>query len=78
MRVEGHQLVLTASPNIIAIPGIANYHEYYNLDSTKSHWALRRDISLGRSEGQMFMTTDGILIFRWARGCWWGACGWGC
>lgn len=64
LRVEGKQLLLTASPNIIAIPGVANYHEYFNLDSTREHWALRRDISLGRSEGQLFMTTDGILIMR--------------
>jgi hypothetical protein len=62
--VEGKQLILTASPALIAIPGVSSYHEYFNLDSTLSHWALRRDISLGRSEGQMFMTTDGILIFR--------------
>jgi hypothetical protein len=41
-----------------------SYSEYFNSDSSKAHWALRRDISLGRSEGQMFMTTDGILIFR--------------
>lgn len=41
-----------------------SYSEYFNVDSTRAHWALRRDISLGRSEGQMFMTTDGILIFR--------------
>lgn len=60
--------MLTATPSIIAIPGVMNYHEYYNVDSTRAHWALRRDISLGRSEGQMFMTTDGILVFRWVRG----------
>lgn len=65
LRVEGNQLLLTATPQIIAIPGVVNYHEYYNLDSTPTTWALRRDISLGRSTGQMFMTTDGILIFRW-------------
>jgi len=64
LRVEGNQLVLTATPQIIAIPGVVSYSEYYNLDSTPTTWALRRDISLGRSRGQMFMTTDGILIFR--------------
>jgi hypothetical protein len=62
--MEGSQLVLTATPSIIAIPGVMSYSEYFNSDSSKAHWALRRDISLGRSEGQMFMTTDGILIFR--------------
>jgi hypothetical protein len=62
--VEGKQLVLTARPNIIAIPGVMDYSEYFELNSTKAHWALRRDISLGRSEGEMYMTTDGILIFR--------------
>lgn len=64
LRVEGNQLLLTATPQIIAIPGVVNYHEYFNVDSTPTTWALRRDISLGRSQGQMFMTTDGILIFR--------------
>lgn len=64
LRVEGDQLILTATPNIIAIPGVMNYHEYFKTDSTLTSWALRRDISLGRSQGQMFMTTDGILIFR--------------
>jgi hypothetical protein len=58
------QMQLTATPSFMAIPGAVSYCEFFNTDSTPAHWALRRDIRLGRTEGQMFMTTDGILIFR--------------
>jgi hypothetical protein len=46
-----------------------SYYEAYPLDSSSGTWTMRRDIpTLGRSRGQIFMTTDNILIFRWARG----------
>lgn len=63
--MEGNQLLVTATPTIMALPGMVNYNEYYNTDSTQTMWHLRRDISIGRSQGQMYMTTDGILVFRW-------------
>lgn len=61
---SANQLLLTASPTLLAIPGVVNYTEYFNKDSTLTTWTLRRDIHIGRTQGQMFMTTDGILIFR--------------
>jgi hypothetical protein len=36
-----------------------------------SEWVVavaRRDIKIGKTMGQMYMTTDGVLIFRWG---WW-------
>lgn len=64
LREVGSQLLLHAQPTLLAIPGIVNYTEYYNKDQSPSHWTLRRDIKIGKTMGQMFMTTDGVLIFR--------------
>jgi len=64
MREEGDQLLLIAQPGLPVMPGLAAYTEYYNKDSSLSSWTLRRDVSIGKTTGQMFMTTDGILIFR--------------
>jgi hypothetical protein len=64
LREVGDQLLLHAQPTLLAIPGIVNYTEYYNKDQSPSHWTLRRDIKIGKTMGQMYMTTDGVLIFR--------------
>ncbi|KAF8062064.1 hypothetical protein HT031_004324 [Scenedesmus sp. PABB004] len=64
LRDVGNQLLLHAQPTIMAIPGIVNYTEYYNKDQSPESWTLRRDIKVGKTTGQMFMTTDGLLIFR--------------
>lgn len=64
MREEGDQLLLTAQPALPLVPGLAAYTEYYNKDGSPASWTLRRDVSIGKTTGQMFMTTDGILIFR--------------
>lgn len=64
------QMQLTAAPDILAFPGVVAYTEVFNTDSSLNLWGMRRDVRLGRTRGQMFMTTDGILIFR----CAWGAC----
>lgn len=57
---------------LVALPSwlpaaLANfsYYEAYPLDSAPGTWTMRRDIpTLGRSRGQLFMTTDNILVFR--------------
>ncbi|KAF6263068.1 hypothetical protein COO60DRAFT_1699000 [Scenedesmus sp. NREL 46B-D3] len=64
LREVGDQLLLHAQPTVLAIPGIVNYTEYYNKDQSPSSWTLRRDIRIGKTMGQMYMTTDGVLIFR--------------
>lgn len=64
MRDVGEQLLLHATPTIVAVPGIVNYTEYYNKDNSTASWTLRRDIKIGKTVGQMFMTTEGLLIFR--------------
>eukprot|EP00775_Hariotina_reticulata_P004909 gene4909-5153_t len=64
LREEGDQLLLTAQPALPLVPGLAAYTEYYNKDGSPASWTLRRDVSIGKTTGQMFMTTDGILIFR--------------
>eukprot|EP00878_Enallax_costatus_P001423 GHUV01001573.1.p1 GENE.GHUV01001573.1~~GHUV01001573.1.p1 ORF type:complete len:362 (+),score=102.12 GHUV01001573.1:561-1646(+) len=64
-RVVGNQMLMHASPSLPGIPSaITNYTEYYNLDQTPSNWCLRRDLRVGKTIGQMFMTTSGILILR--------------
>jgi hypothetical protein len=65
LREVGNQLLLHAQPTLLAIPGIVNYTEYYNKDQSPSNWTLRRDIKIGKTMGQMYMTTDGVLIFRY-------------
>jgi hypothetical protein len=67
LREVGDQLLLHAQPTLLAIPGIVNYTEYYNKDQSPSNWTLRRDIKIGKTMGQMYMTTDGVLIFRCVR-----------
>eukprot|EP00879_Flechtneria_rotunda_P003513 GHRR01003744.1.p1 GENE.GHRR01003744.1~~GHRR01003744.1.p1 ORF type:complete len:387 (+),score=108.88 GHRR01003744.1:675-1835(+) len=67
MREVGQQLLLHATPDLAVLPGVVNYTEYYNKDSSPCSWTLRRDIKIGRTTGQMFMTTDGVLIFRYGR-----------
>eukprot|EP00878_Enallax_costatus_P019118 GHUV01020158.1.p2 GENE.GHUV01020158.1~~GHUV01020158.1.p2 ORF type:complete len:116 (+),score=27.41 GHUV01020158.1:472-819(+) len=58
-------MLMHASPSLPGIPSaITNYTEYYNLDQTPSNWCLRRDLRVGKTIGQMFMTTSGILILR--------------
>lgn len=57
---------------LVALPSwlpaaLANfsYYEAYPLDSSSGTWTMRRDIpTLGRTRGQIFMTTDNILVFR--------------
>jgi hypothetical protein len=57
---------------VVAVPGclpaaFANLGEYvepFNLDGTDSHWNIRRDLRIGRMVGQVFQTTDDILIVR--------------
>jgi hypothetical protein len=64
MRDVGHQMLLHAAPTLIAVPGVVNYTEYFNKDNSTASWALRRDIKFGKTVGQMFMTTEGLLILR--------------
>lgn len=64
LREEGNQMLLHATPTLLAIPGIVNYTEYYNKDQSPASWTLRRDIKVGKTTGQMFMTEDGLLILR--------------
>eukprot|EP00878_Enallax_costatus_P000460 GHUV01000552.1.p1 GENE.GHUV01000552.1~~GHUV01000552.1.p1 ORF type:complete len:402 (+),score=80.93 GHUV01000552.1:142-1347(+) len=64
LRDVDKQMLLHATPTIIAIPGVMNYTEYFNKDHTPASWTLRRDIRVGKTVGQMFMTTDGLLILR--------------
>eukprot|EP00878_Enallax_costatus_P036011 GHUV01040284.1.p2 GENE.GHUV01040284.1~~GHUV01040284.1.p2 ORF type:complete len:147 (+),score=33.50 GHUV01040284.1:337-777(+) len=64
-RDVGNQFVMHATPSLPGIPSaITKYTETYNKDQTPSSWNMRRDIRVGKTVGQMFMTTDGILILR--------------
>lgn len=49
-------------------PGLGRYCEYYNKDGSESSWGMRRDMQPGRSFGRMYMTTCGMLVFRWGAG----------
>lgn len=67
MRDVDNQMLLHATPNLAAVPGVVNYTEYFNKDNSTASWTLRRDIKLGKTVGQMFMTTDGLLILRYVQ-----------
>jgi len=61
------QLEMSATPSFLPrIPGLPMdaYCEYFNMDGSDSHWNMRRDLRLGKHIGQLYMTTDDILIMR--------------
>lgn len=46
-------------------PGLPRYTETYDKsNATEPSWSMRRDLRLGSTSGQIFMTTDGMLILR--------------
>ena len=60
------KLELVAVPSFVppALAALSEYVEGFNLDGSDSHWNMRRDMKLGRTIGQVFQTTDDILITR--------------
>ena len=42
----------------------ADYVENFPLDGSKASWYQRRDLVVGKHYGQVFMTTDDMLILR--------------
>ncbi len=64
-REVGDQVLMHVNPSLPGIPAaITKYTEYYNKDQSPNSWAMRRDIRVGKTVGQMYMTTDGMLILR--------------
>lgn len=64
-REVGDQVLMHVNPSLPGIPSaITKYTEYYNKDQSPNSWAMRRDIRVGKTVGQMFSTTDGLLILR--------------
>ena len=61
-------VVLTAKPRSIPLGPLSRYVETFAKDGSPTSWNLRRDVRFGRSEGQVFFTACGALIFRWLRG----------
>jgi hypothetical protein len=55
---------MTAKPAAIPLGPLSRYVETFSKDGTPTSWALRRDIKMGRSTGQMYFTACGTLIFR--------------
>lgn len=46
-------------------PGLPRYTETYDKsNATEPCWSMRRDLRLGTTSGQIFMTTDGMLVLR--------------
>jgi hypothetical protein len=46
-------------------PGLPRYTETYDkTNATEPSWAMRRDLRIGSTSGQIYMTTDGMLILR--------------
>jgi hypothetical protein len=43
-----------------------NYSETFDKSSRECSWFMRRDMRVGGSAGQMFFTTDGRVVLRWA------------
>jgi hypothetical protein len=68
LRLSSNQkkLELVVVPAIVpaALASLSEYVEAFNLDGSDSHWNMRRDMKLGRTIGQVFQTTDDILITR--------------
>jgi hypothetical protein len=56
--------VVTVKPRFMP-PGLPRYTETYDKsNTTEPCWSMRRDLRLGTTSGQIFMTTDGMLILR--------------
>lgn len=46
-------------------PGLPRYTELYDKTmATEPSWPMRRDLRLGSTRGQIYMTTEGLLILR--------------
>lgn len=46
-------------------PGLPRYTETYDKsNATEPSWPLRRDLRLGSTSGNIYITTDGVLILR--------------
>jgi hypothetical protein len=46
-------------------PGLPRYTELYDKTmATEPSWPMRRDLRLGSTSGQIYMTTEGLLILR--------------
>jgi len=55
---------VTVKPRFMP-PGLPRYTETYDKsNATEPSWSMRRDLRLGSTSGQIFMTTDGMLILR--------------
>lgn len=55
---------VTVKPRFLPA-GLPRYTETYDkTNATEPHWPMRRDLRLGTTSGQIFMTTDGMLILR--------------
>lgn len=55
---------VTVKPGFMP-PGLPRYTETYDKSmDTEPSWSMRRDLRLGSTSGQIFMTTDGMLILR--------------
>jgi hypothetical protein len=53
-------MTMTARPRAIPI----RYVETFAKDGSATHFAMRRDIRMGRSTAQLYFTACGTLIFR--------------
>jgi hypothetical protein len=57
-------LTITAKPRAIPAGPLSRYVETFPKDGSAGTWAMRRDVRIGRSTGQVFFTSCGTLIFR--------------
>jgi len=57
-------MTMTAKPGSIPLGPLSRYVEPFAKDGSTTHWAMRRDIKMGRTSGQLYFTACGTLIFR--------------
>eukprot|EP00877_Chromochloris_zofingiensis_P004147 jgi/Chrzof1/13733/Cz08g10030.t1 len=60
------QFTITVKPGVFSLVGsLALYTETFNKDGSINEWrGARRDLNIGRSFGQMYMTDDNRLVLR--------------
>lgn len=64
------QFTITVKPGVFSLVGsLALYTETFNKDGSINEWrGARRDLNIGRSFGQMYMTDDNRLVLRYDSG----------
>ena len=59
------ELHMCARPRVLAIPGLVTYDEHFSKKPGETTtWLMRRDVKPGRSYGQVYYTTTGVMVMR--------------